>query len=73
MIGIEKNTPNINPKSREGSIAESDISQPIKIRKAMEEMNQIAAKNSFLGFLVDILPEHSGHASQESEMGSPHL
>ena len=29
MIGIEKNAPNINPKSREGSIAESDIGQPI--------------------------------------------
>tara|TARA_B100001559_G_scaffold295247_1_gene277501 strand:- start:386 stop:496 length:111 start_codon:yes stop_codon:yes gene_type:complete len=35
-------------------------------------MNQNAVKKIFLGFLVNILPEHLGHTSQESEMGSPH-
>tara|TARA_A100001037_G_C14667711_1_gene421653 strand:- start:102 stop:332 length:231 start_codon:yes stop_codon:yes gene_type:complete len=73
MIGIEKNAMNISIKSRKGSIADNDISQPKKIRQAIVEMNQNDVKNPFIEFLANIFPEHSGHTSQESEMGVPHL
>ena len=72
MIGIEKNAINISIKSRKWSIADNDTNQLKNIRQAIVEMNQNAVKKIFLGFLVNILPEHLGHTSQESEMGSPH-
>ena len=72
MIGIEKKAMNISIKSRTWSIADNDTNQLKNIREAIVEMNQNDAKIPLLGFLANILPEHSGHSIQESEMGAPH-
>ena len=74
IIGIETNAIIISIKSSPGSIEEVDINKPIKIREATVKMNQSHAISDldFFSFLVNICPEHFGHAPQESDREVPH-